>query len=899
MKKTFLIVFSLIFVGFAFAMEATDVAPDINHNSSAIDAQWDVVFDYDVEGATGDLRILGCEFDGTYFWVTGAGAGSEANIHIFDPNGAWVQTFTGMSTSYWGTRDLCFDGTYIYGGHENGFDCYDAATFTYVMTLNWPAGQQFPRASAYDPLGAAGAGSFYTGNFGNPMYEFDRNGNLIRFLTAGPTAVYGMAWDDTPAGGGPWLWIHDQNGSGTDCWQYDPATGAPTGLIVALPVGGVGPIAGGLAYTEEWDPAFSTLIAIGQGTPDMMTGMEMYMLESEVPAACDPFNLNHNNELNIASLDWVNPDLNIVGGTLLELTGVRVIRNGVEEYDLLDVIMGDPYALDDPVPEAGGYAYTLIPYNSYGDGATASASMWIGLDVCGPPENVVAVPDPGAALIADVLWDDPTAGVHAGAYWPPGSFDSFNIYRNGVQIATGVIGNTYHDDAVPISGWYVYGVAAVNASGEGTLAYADEIYVGSAPFEEIPYDWVEINTIGVNSGVTGDDQNLGPFPMGMSFPWYDNVIFNSIRICSNGFLSFTSTSTDYSNNPIPDTPEPNNLVAPYWDDLYPPAGGVMYYYYDAENTRFIIEFDHVMSYGSPRTPQTFEAIFYPDGTIDFMYNEVQAPCINNNTVGVENATGTIGVQCTYNGSGPIEPSSGMGIRIFPLGILPTYNVEIDLEAVLPIQIPAVGGTFDYDATITNLEAFPIPTIDIWVMVELPGAVMWGPAIGPIARPLAAGAIIERTRTQSVPGSAPAGDYLYMGRIGFYPSTIMSESTIPFEKLADGDGAWVASWENWGEDFLTDPIETAAAAPTSHKLVGAYPNPFNPTATINFYLPEANVVKLVVYDVNGRLVATLVDGYRAAGPQEAFFDGSNLASGIYFYHLTSGDFSAAKKMILLK
>ena len=285
-RKTCVVILALALAGFAFASKekvdpatmVNDVAENISSHSNAIDAQWDVVFDYDVEGATGDLRILGCEFDGTYFWVTGAGAGSEANIHIFDANGGWVQTFTGQSTSYWGTRDLCFDGTYIYGGHENGFDCYDAATFTYVMTLNWPAGQQFPRASAYDPAGAAGAGSFYTGNFGNPMYEMDRNGNLIRFLTAGPTAVYGMAWDDTPAGGGPWLWIHDQNGSGTDCWQYDPATGAPTGLIVALPVGGVGPIAGGLAYTEEWDPAFSTMIAIGQGTPDMMTGMEMYTL---------------------------------------------------------------------------------------------------------------------------------------------------------------------------------------------------------------------------------------------------------------------------------------------------------------------------------------------------------------------------------------------------------------------------------------------------------------------------------------------------------------------------------------------------------------------------------------------------------------------------------------------
>jgi len=79
----------------------------------------------------------------------------------------------------------------------------------------------------------------------------------------------------------------------------------------------------------------------------------------------------------------------------------------------------------------------------------------------------------------------------------------------------------------------------------------------------------------------------------------------------------------------------------------------------------------------------------------------------------------------------------------------------------------------------------------------------------------------------------------------------------------------------------------------------YPNPFNPTTTINFALPEASHVKLVVYDLQGRMVAELVNGTRDAGVHEVTWDASDLASGLYFYRITAGDFNAVKKMMLVK
>jgi glycosidase len=79
----------------------------------------------------------------------------------------------------------------------------------------------------------------------------------------------------------------------------------------------------------------------------------------------------------------------------------------------------------------------------------------------------------------------------------------------------------------------------------------------------------------------------------------------------------------------------------------------------------------------------------------------------------------------------------------------------------------------------------------------------------------------------------------------------------------------------------------------------YPNPFNPSTNISFYLPQSTDVKVSVFDVTGRLVATLSDGLRNAGTHVVSFDASTLSSGIYFYRLEAGEFIETRKMILIK
>jgi len=83
------------------------------------------------------------------------------------------------------------------------------------------------------------------------------------------------------------------------------------------------------------------------------------------------------------------------------------------------------------------------------------------------------------------------------------------------------------------------------------------------------------------------------------------------------------------------------------------------------------------------------------------------------------------------------------------------------------------------------------------------------------------------------------------------------------------------------------------------LIQACPNPFNLTTVISYELRVAGSVLLKVYDLQGREVAQLVNGYRDAGSHEVTFDASPLVSGMYIYRLTASEFTGVGKMVLVK
>jgi hypothetical protein len=107
--------------------------------------------------------------------------------------------------------------------------------------------------------------------------------------------------------------------------------------------------------------------------------------------------------------------------------------------------------------------------------------------------------------------------------------------------------------------------------------------------------------------------------------------------------------------------------------------------------------------------------------------------------------------------------------------------------------------------------------------------------------------------------------------------------------------YVARWNSG-----TSRVEQLSpTAPKTFLLEQNYPNPFNPSTTIRYQLPVASEVKLEVYDVLGKKIATLVNERQSAGSYQVVWNASGLSSGTYFYRLQAGTFVETKKMIMVK
>jgi len=94
-------------------------------------------------------------------------------------------------------------------------------------------------------------------------------------------------------------------------------------------------------------------------------------------------------------------------------------------------------------------------------------------------------------------------------------------------------------------------------------------------------------------------------------------------------------------------------------------------------------------------------------------------------------------------------------------------------------------------------------------------------------------------------------------------------------------------------------ETAPTVPAAFTLEQNFPNPFNPTTSIRYGVPRSSHVALTVFDIVGSQIRTLVNEVQSPGQYTVTFDGRDLASGVYFYRLTSGSFSETKKFVMVK
>lgn len=145
------------------------------------------------------------------------------------------------------------------------------------------------------------------------------------------------------------------------------------------------------------------------------------------------------------------------------------------------------------------------------------------------------------------------------------------------------------------------------------------------------------------------------------------------------------------------------------------------------------------------------------------------------------------------------------------------------------------------------------------------------------------------------GTPPSLYYVYLWeRTRGFTLDQIQRATVALANL------WYVAWVNAG--FIQPPTFVTADHGKFDRLPHLfqnYPNPFNPSTTISYYLPAEGLVSLQIFDVSGKLVASVAEVLRRAGSHEFVFDGAGLASGIYLYQLQFGGYAERRKMVILR
>jgi uncharacterized membrane protein len=291
----------------------------------------------------------------------------------------------------------------------------------------------------------------------------------------------------------------------------------------------------------------------------------------------------------------------------------------------------------------------------------------------------------------------------------------------------------------------VLGTVSADTGGPDIFGYSWIDSKGPAP--TVGFSWVEINSTGVDSGVTGDDVFGGPYALGFTFDFYGNS-YTDLYFNTNGLITFGSGTNSPSNTPVPSASLPHDFIAAFWDDLAVGPGynfGAIYYEQQglAPNRQFIVEWCNITTLGGAG-PMSFEVILNETGQMWIQYDKLGSADSGSATVGIENFDGTDGLEYCYDTAGIITNNLAVMFS------RPSYDVSMtpgsqsdlgDLGAIIPFNITVMNtGTNDdtydlsasgnswttviYDATGTvAISAISVPSGssgDFTVKVTIPG-----------------------------------------------------------------------------------------------------------------------------------------------------------------------------------
>ena len=190
----------------------------------------------------------------------------------------------------------------------------------------------------------------------------------------------------------------------------------------------------------------------------------------------------------------------------------------------------------------------------------------------------------------------------------------------------------------------------------------------------ITYDWVDISGVGTELDLGDDDLKNVALPFNFDFYGETN---DTVNISANGYLTFGDDASDYEyqNTAITSSYNLSNFIAPFWDDLNPSHSGSIYHHYDAEQNRFIVQYQDVARY-EVEGSLTFQTILNADGSIIYQYNDIDAT-VDSATVGLENADGDTGLQIVYDNKNYVNPyiENELAIEFTPTNSSDTVNSQ--------------------------------------------------------------------------------------------------------------------------------------------------------------------------------------------------------------------------------
>ncbi len=156
------------------------------------------------------------------------------------------------------------------------------------------------------------------------------------------------------------------------------------------------------------------------------------------------------------------------------------------------------------------------------------------------------------------------------------------------------------------------------------------------------FNWIDIS--GTGTSVNLGDDSFVEVTLPFTFSFYGENK-TEVKISSNGYLTFGGDGNDFSNDAIPDSKEPNDIICPFWDDLSPNVNGVVYY--KKFSDKFIVQYSDVRRYSSGTGGYTFQVILFKTGAVKFQYLNMNGT-LNGATVGIENNDGSDGLEIAFN-----------------------------------------------------------------------------------------------------------------------------------------------------------------------------------------------------------------------------------------------------------